>query len=207
MFHKGGCVKKLLLLIPIIVLIIGCGGDDETNYFPITVGNEWNYDMTMTQIIVIDTMTSDTTVQTGTNSSEITAETTLDNSTAVFEMIMTMTFDDTLIPVFADTSYVEETEDYLLTYSNKSDTVPNDTMLALPLETGKTWADYEVMGQKNVTVPAGTFNDCWEIREVDEDTIYMYVALDIGMVKWTQSEIEADTTRDMLMELETYTVK
>lgn len=200
-------MKKFLLLIPIIVLIIGCGGDDVTNYYPLTVDNEWNYDMTMTEIIVIDTVTSDTTVVTGTNASEITAETTLDNGTEVFEMIMTMTFDNTLIPGFADTSYVKETEDYLLSYSNKSDTAP-DTMLALPLETGKTWADYEVMGQENITVPAGTFNDCWEIREVDEDTVYMYVALDIGMVKWTQSETEADTiSRETLMELETYTVQ
>ena len=201
-------MKKLLLLIPIIVLITGCGGDDGTNYFPLTVGNEWNYDMTMTEIIVIDTVTSDTTVVTATNECEITAETTLDNSTAVFEMISTMTFEDTLIPGFADTSYIEETEDYILMYDTKAATVPDDTMLALPLETGKTWADCEVMGQENITVPAGTFNDCWKIREVDNgDTLYTYMALDVGMVKWTQSEIEADTTMDMLMELETYTVK
>lgn len=195
-------MKKLLLLIPIIVLIIGCGGDDVTNYFPLTVDNEWNYDMSMTRTDPDTTIT-----ETGTVELEITAETTLDNGTEVFEMIMTMTFEDTLMPGFADTSYVEETEDYLFSYSNKSDTAPDDTMLALPLETGKTWADCEVMGQENVTVPAGTFNDCWKIREVDEDTLYMYMALDIGMVKWTQSEIDADTTMDMLWELETYTVK
>jgi len=195
-------VKKLLLLIPIIVLIIGCGGDDVTNYFPLTVGNEWNYDMTMTTIIVIDTLTSDTTVTTGTMDLDITEETTLDNGTEVFEMTMTMT--DTTI-----TSYVEETEDYVLQYSSKAATVPFDTMLALPLETGKTWADCEVMGQKNITVPAKTFNDCWEIRRIDNsDTMYMYVAPDVGMVKMSQKGAETDTTSyEMLMELKTYTVK
>jgi len=193
-------VKKLLLLIPIIVLIIGCGGDDVTNYFPLTVGNEWNYDMTMTMTDPDTTIT-----ETGTVELEITAETTLDNDTEVFEMIMIMTENTT---TFADTSYIEETEDYLLQYSNKAATVPNDTMLALPLETGKTWDDYEVMGQKNVTVPAGTFNDCWEIRGVDEDTMYMYVAPNVGMVKMSQKGTEPDTTSyEMLMELETYTIK
>ena len=198
-------MKKLLLLIPIIVLIIGCGGDDVTNYFPLTVGDEWNYDMTMTKITP-----TDTTVQTGTMDLDITEETTLDNDTEVFEMIMTMTFDDTLIPGFADTSYIEETEDYLLQYSNKAATVPNDTMLALPLELGKTWADYEVTAQANITVPAGTFNDCWEIRGLwgEEDSMYMYLAPKVGMVKMSQEETETDTTSyEMLMELETYTVK
>jgi hypothetical protein len=193
-------VKKLLLLIPIIVLIIGCGGDDVTNYFPLTVGNEWNYDMTMTM-----TDPDTTTTETGTVELEITAETTLDNGTEVFEMIMIMTE----ITTFADTSYIEETEDYLLQYSNKAATVPNDTMLALPLETGKTWADCEVMGKKDITVPAETFKDCWEIRGIDNsDTMYMYLAPDVGMVKMSQKVAETDTTSyEMLMELETYTVK
>ena len=195
-------MKKLLLLIPLVVLIVGCGDEEGNVFFPLTVDNEWNYDMTMTRTDPDTTIT-----KTGTVELEITAETTLDNDTEVFEMIMTMTFDDTLIPGFADTSYCEETEDYVLIYDAKADTVPDDTMLVLPLETGKTWGDCEVIGQENITVPAGTFNDCWKIREVDEDTLYMYMALDIGMVKWTQSEIDADTTMDMRWELETYTVK
>jgi hypothetical protein len=197
-------MKKLLLLIPLVVLIVGCGGEEEeANYFPLTVGNEWNFDMTMTE-----TTPSDTFVVTATQNLEITTETTLDNGTEVFEMIMTMTFDDTLVPDFADTVYFDETEDYIMVYDAKADTVPSDTMLALPLETGKTWADHEVMGQDDVTVPAGTFNDCWEIREVDdEDTTYMYWASDVGMVKMIADDIDADTTENVLMELETYTVQ
>lgn len=196
-------MKKLLLLIPIIVLIVGCGGDGN-NYFPLTVGNEWNYDMTMTMTDPDTTIT-----ETGTSELDITAETTLDNATEVFEMFMTMTYDDTLIPTFVDTNYIEETEDYLLMYDAKSDTVPDDTMLALPLETGKTWEDCEVMGQENVTVPAETFNDCWKIREVDDgDTSYTYVAPNVGMVKMSQKGTETDTTSyEMLMELKTYTIK
>lgn len=197
-------MKKLLLLIPLVVLIVGCGSDEEgTVFYPLSVGNEWNYNMSMTR-----TTPTDTTVETGSDKLEITAETTLDNGTAVFEWVLTITFDDTLVPDIIDTSYIEETEDYILQYDAKADTVPSDTMLALPLETGKTWADYEVMGQEDVTVPAGTFNDCWEVREVDDEfTLYVYWAPDVGAVRLNDNAVDADTTYEMLMELETYTVQ
>ncbi len=197
-------MKKLLLLIPLVVLIVGCGSDEEgTVFYPLSVGNEWNYNMSMTR-----TTPTDTTVETGSDKLEITAETTLDNGTAVFEWVLTITFDDTLMPDIIDTSYIEETEDYILQYDAKADTVPSDTMLALPLETGKTWADYEVMGQEDVTVPAGTFNDCWEVREVDDEfTLYVYWAPDVGAVRLNDNAVDADTTYEMLMELETYTVQ
>ena len=197
-------MKKLLLLIPLVVLIVGCGSDEEgTVFYPLSVGNEWNYNMSMTR-----TTPTDTTVETGSDKLEITAETTLDNGTAVFEWVLTITFDDTLMPDIIDTSYIEETEDYILQYDAKADTVPSDTMLALPLETGKTWADYEVMGQEDVIVPAGTFNDCWEVREVDDEfTLYVYWAPDVGAVRLNDNAVDADTTYEMLMELETYTVQ
>lgn len=197
-------MKKLLLLIPLVVLIVGCGSDEEgTVFYPLSAGNEWNYNMSMTR-----TTPTDTTVETGSDKLEITAETTLDNGTAVFEWVLTITFDDTLVPDIIDTSYIEETEDYILQYDAKTDTVPSDTMLALPLETGKTWADYEVMGQEDVTVPAGTFNDCWEVREVDDEfTLYVYWAPDVGAVRLNDNAVDADTTYEMLMELETYTVQ
>jgi hypothetical protein len=208
-------VKKLLLLIPIIVLIIGCGGDDGTNYFPLTVDNEWNYDMTITTIIVIDTVTSDTTVLTGTQNQEITAETVLDNGTAVFEETMIMTMEIDTLTTIVDTSifYIEETEDYLLGYDTKADTIP-DTVAVLPPETGKTWnvddsTTAEYIGQESVTVPAGTFSNCWKMVQVEStnDTTWIYLAENVGPVKINWTDIETDTTNTMLMELETYTIK
>ena len=199
-------MKKLLLLIPLVVLIVGCGDDEEgTVFFPLSVDNEWNYDMTMTE-----TTPSDTTVVTGTQSQEITAATTLDDGTAVFEQTMIVT-----IGTIVDTSieYIEETEDYLLAYDTKADTMP-DTVAALPPEVGKTWnvddnTTAEYIGQESVTVPAGTFSDCWKMVHIEStnDTTWIYVAENVGPVKINWIEVEADTIHEMLMELDNYDVE
>jgi hypothetical protein len=208
-------MKKLLLLIPLVVFIMSCGGDGAgTSFFPLGVGYIWEYIITMT------ITTPDTTLSmTGTEEEEITAETTLDNGTEVFEQITTMTqiipfdtlFVDTIVEV--DTAYVEETEDYILLYDSKDDTEP-DTMVALPLESGKTWhydstTTATVVGQENVTVPAGTFSNCWKIAIVPEDgpdTIWAYAAENVGQVKVNWSETNVDTTFEWELELEDYDV-
>ena len=196
-------MKKLLLLVPLIVFIIGCGGEEEANYFPLTVGNEWNYGFEMTRTDPDTTLT-----ETGSAKMEITDETTLDNDTDVFEQVMTITFTDTLIPDVVDTSYFQETDDYIFEYDDKTSTAPDDTVLALPLEEGKTWGNYEVTGQEDVTVDAGSFDDCWEIMVIENgDTTYLYLAPNVGMVKMSSTEVEAEATYEMLMELETYTVQ
>ena len=180
-------MKKLLLVIPLVFFIIGCGGEEAgTAFWPLAVGNIWEYVMTLT------ITTPDTTIVTGTGiqEQEITAETTLDNGTEVFEQVMTMAWDDTLMGDYVDTSYIEETEDYILMYESKDDTEP-DTMAALPLESGKSWnmdsGTATVVGQESVTVPAGTFSDCWKIAFVDADTMWVYVAENVGQIKtiWT----------------------
>ncbi len=205
-------MKKLLLLIPLVVLIVGCGDDEEgTVFFPLTVDNEWNYDMTMTE-----TTPSDTTVKTGTQSQEITAETTLDNGTTVFEQMFIMTIEiDTFTIVDTSIEYIEETEDFLLVYDDKADTIP-DTVAALPPEAGKTWnvddsTTAAYIGQESVTVPAGTFSNCWKMVHIDSgvtDTTYIYVAENVGPVKMNWIEVEADTIfQEMLMELDNYDVE
>jgi hypothetical protein len=196
-------MKKIMWLLPVIALVISCGGEEEGNFLPLTVGNDWGYAMTMTR-----TDPDTTTTMTGSNAVAITQQTTLDNGTEVYEMVMTMTPDDTLIQASVDTVYFEQTDDYTLTYDSKADTVPSDTLFSLPLEVGKTWANYEAVRQLDVTVPAGAFSDCWEIREVQtEDTTYTYWASGIGMVKMNETDIEADTTYNLLMEMDDYNVQ
>jgi hypothetical protein len=180
-------VKKLIWLLPVIALIIGCGGDDAENFFPLTVGNVWNYDLLYTMMGV------DTTEVTGTSTTEITQETTLDNNVAVFEQVTTMVWDDTTVMMNSvDTTYIQETEDYILIYYDLTDTEP-DTSLALPIEAGNTWTVYadttdtltaEVIGQDDVTVPAGTYNDCWDITYTSlGQTQDDWFAPDVGVVR------------------------
>ena len=180
-------MKKLIWLLPVIALIIGCGGDEVENFFPLAVGNVWHYDLLFTEMNV------DTTEYTGTSTTEITQETTLDNNVAVFEQVTTMVWDDTTVMMNSvDTTYIQETEDYILIYYDLADTEP-DTSLALPIEEGNTWTVYadttdtltaEVVGQEDVTVPAGTYTDCWDITYMSlGQTQDDWFAPEVGVVR------------------------
>ena len=195
-------MKKLMWLLPIVALIVGCGGEDDS-YFPLTAGNDWTYDMTG---IYTTPATSDT--MTATYALEIGAATTLDNGTEVFPMVMTITPSDTTQPPMVDTIYLEETDDYIMAYDTQADTIPSDTALAFPLELGKIWGNYEVIDQVDVTVPAGDFSDCWEIMEaIEDDTTYTYWKSGVGMVKMDATEIDGNDTWTSVMELVDYTVE
>ncbi len=195
-------MRKIMWLLPIVALIVGCGGEDDS-YFPLTAGNDWTYDMTG---IYTTPSTSDT--MTASYMMEIGDATTLDNGTEVFPMVMTMTPDDTTQSGMVDTVYLEETDDYIMVYDSKADTIPSDTVLSFPLELGKTWANYEITDQVDVTVPAGDFSDCWEIMEaIDDDTSYSYWKSGVGVVKMDGTEIDDGNTFTSLMELVDYTVE
>ncbi len=201
-------MKKLLVLVPLALLIIGCGGG-EKNYYPLSEGNTWNY-----RTISTMTIGDSTIVDTGSVTTTITVKTKLNDGTDVYEQI-------TNSEGYADTSYVQETDNYILGYDDKADVSP-DTTVTLPVEEGNTWTVFsdseytetgKVMGKENVTVPAGSFDDCWKIAYITEfdsevETSYVYLAPDVGLVKVQQS-IVIDTlmTNDYKMELETYTVK
>lgn len=51
-----------------------------------------------------------------------------------------------------------------------------------------TFREILIMGQKNITVPAGRFNNCLVIRTINYDDIYLsYLAKNIGLVKFIGS--------------------
>lgn len=204
-------MKKLIWLLPVIALIIGCGGDDVENFFPLAVGNVWNYDLLYTMMAV------DTTEYTGTSTTEITQETNLDNNVDVFEQVTTTVWDDTTVMVNSvDTTYIQETEDYILIYNDLADTEP-DTSLVLPIEEGNTWTVYadttdtltaEVIGQEDVTVPAGTFTDCWDITYTSlGQTQDNWFAPEMGVVRQYMSIIAAPVTIEFIRELTSSTIQ
>jgi hypothetical protein len=195
-------MKKLLWLVPVALLVVNCGGGGGS-VMPLTVGNTWDY-QAITVTDFVDTMVTDM-ADTTTAVTEITAETTLDDSTEVFEVVSTTTVDTAT--TYVDTGFVLDNGDFVLTYNNKADTDP-DTTIAYPLEDGKTWnvnADMSavVLGKADVTVTAGTYNDCWEIGYItDSDTTHTFLAEKTGTVKTTFSHVVPDTlTSTMTSEL------
>ncbi|MEO0184379.1 MAG: hypothetical protein ABIL22_01045 [candidate division WOR-3 bacterium] len=183
-------MKKLLLPIAVLIVFVGCGG--EKDIFPITVGNTWEYDHISTHGEGDSILWSDTTSTTMT----ISRETTLNNGTAVFEAI---TEGDT----WKDSSYLEQTDDYVVSYDSLG-AVIGDTLLKFPIEQGNSWTIYSdsnstskavVVGKKNVSVPAGTYDDCWEIGVYwtwnPDDTVYMYYAPGVGLVRQYLSFVDS----------------
>jgi len=198
-------MKKIMWLLPVIALLISCGGDEEVdNYFPLTVGNTWTYDMMYKMMLV------DTTEYTGTSTTEITRETTLNNNIEVFEQVTTMTWDDTTMTNSVDTTYIQTTDDYMLIYDDLADTDP-DTSLVLPIAQGNTWTVYadtadtvtaEVIEQVDITVPAGTYANCWDIQYTSLGQIQNnWFALDVGIVKHYMLIVQPTMLIDFTKEL------
>lgn len=195
-------MKKLLMLAGVMLLVIGCGDGGGSEYYPLTVGSTWDYRAIVTMTMYLpDTVT---TVDTTTVSTEITEETTLDNGTEVVEQ---MTITDMGTIVDTSYSYLRDTGDELLMYSDKADTTA-DTAAVYPLEAGKTWImegdTVEVIGEESVTVPAGTWT-CWHLTYGDD--MDMYLAANVGLVRQTMHEEDEYYSMDMLMELTDYDVK
>jgi hypothetical protein len=185
-------MKKLMWLLPLVILIVSCNGEgeEESDYLPLAVGNQWNYDMTYSMM-----MTSDTLQNTGTSVTEITRQTVLNNNVEVLEQVTTNTWDDTLMnPNSIDTTYLYKTPANLLVYDDLADTDP-DTSLVLPILAGNTWVVYadtmdtltaEVLGREAVTVPAGSYNSCWNVEYTSlGQTQHDWFAIDVGIVKYS----------------------
>jgi len=208
-------MKKLIVLAAVVLFIVGCGGGK--NYWPLTVGNIWNY-TTTTTMTHSDTLVNDTTF-TSTYKNEITAEVTLTNGDPAFEQVNTY-------GTFVDTSYVAEVEDFVLGYDSLSDTDP-DTMLVNPLEEGASWTVtsdsawtlkiYVIAKEdSSLTVPAGTYDDVWKAYQVmtmgtTAETTTVYLAPDVGFVKSAYQDVMVilnDTiTTDVSTELTNVTIQ
>lgn len=178
-------MKKLIVLAAVAALfIVGCG--KKADYYPLTVGNTWEYTTTSTTTHT-DTLFNDTTI-TSTSSSEITGEATLDNGDAAFVMVSTPG---------NDTSYVVEKDNCVLGFASLDDT-EGDTMLVTPVEEGTTWIAYsDTTGSvrvtiqekvSGITVPAGTYDDVWKGMAISTfgayvDTSYGWMAPNVGDIK------------------------
>lgn len=188
-----------------LVVISGCGGDDEDeptvagDYWPCAIGNTWDYVYTITLATGDTTMTG-----TGSITVAIVGDTVLINNQQVFMQEYVAIMDNS---VERDTYYVAETDTSVLRYSSLYDTIP-DVMLQFPLEVGNTWlvsgyTTAAVLGRERVSVPAGTYNNCFEVAYIYYgDTVYDYYAANTGIVKEYMSDTEGGMTLTIEVELE-----
>lgn len=178
------------------LLLTACDlfGVQEDDYYPISLGNMWNYK----GLVEIKAFNGDT-ISSSSGVTEVTAETRLTGGEDVFEITrIDTTFakvpSETTL-VYTSVSYTRKTDDYVLGYESLDDTEP-DTALVLPLEEGKTWtvqswADTTttatVLVKESVTVPAGTY-DCFKVRTTttmgsQSYQMYWWYAEGVGLVK------------------------
>ena len=192
-------MKKTLTLALVLagaVMLVSCDTAGKEDYFPLGVGSNW----CMTGYESFEQVDQPETLFTSVAHTKAVQTTQLTSGEEVVEFSMVETSQVRLpIPremVYAQTSFVRESGDYILTYSSKDATDP-DTTLVLPLETGKTWTvcargdssiTIEVLGRDDVTVAAGNYSNCWKLAVTstvgaNSLTFHWWLADGVGVVK------------------------
>ena len=206
--HKIKYITYMTVILSVMfsfVAVNGCGGDEDdepsaaSDYWPCAIGNMWEYVFTITLV------TADTTV-TGIGSITLTivGDTVLINDQQVFMQEYVTIMDNS---VDRDTYYIADTDTSILRYYSLNDTIP-DVMLEFPLEIGNSWIvggsqTAAVLGREPVSVPAGTYYNCFEVAyAVYDDTVYDYYAANTGIVKEYMSDSEGGMTLTFTVELE-----
>lgn len=201
-------MKKIfafILFFSIAIFVTNCGGEEEIDsYFPLSVGNVWEYMVGMSVQVPGSTY-----IFIGNSQDRIVGTTQLVSGASVFEFATSLTLDGYST---RDTFYIHETDTAIYLYESLEDTTP-DKYLELPIEAGNTWTvnSYEtavVLGTSDVSVPAADYQDCWEIAFVNgSDTTFVYLALDVGEVKGLAHYAVADTMVTIRVDLESATIQ
>jgi hypothetical protein len=200
-------MKRLLILTVLFsaaLILVNCDlfGTTE-DYYPMATGTTWDYKGSVTMTA---TDADPDTISTSAGRAEVTGTAELASGEEVARFVNVDTIHSRMPEttyVIVDTNYVRQDGDYVLAYSSLDDTEA-DTALALPLELNKTWqvwasGDTSVTGtvvaQEDVTVPAGTYTNCWKVEmettigtDVSAKMHYWY-ADGIGRVKWLMENI------------------
>ena len=74
--------------------------------------------------------------------------------------------------------------------------------------------EFEVLSEETLTVPAGTFENVFQVQEtfkwnifdhpLDTTVVQKWLAPNVGIVKFTQSQTRGDVTVDVTFELESF---
>ena len=224
-------MKKYMLFISIFALIIpaGCGDDDngpsgptsgnDEDYFPLSVGNEWNYKrdgiMELAQVQIGTISGVETLIVTGT-----------ENHSGGFEVyVFDNSVTDTIImygqTVYSDSiciTYVRVTDDGYYGYPHLTDT-DSSWVVPFPLAAGNTWqfsAEPPFTGEilsmnEDVSVTAGSFEDCMEMQIVWSEAGMTHTnttdfAYNVGKVYNIFVNFANNMTITLYQELTSYTI-
>lgn len=216
-------VFRLAAIVCLAAFLWGCGSSSSgpspaPEYFPLTVGNVWNHEVTSQWFSPTDTLDA-----TGTMTRLITGTATHENGRTLFAMQSISEFEvpfgDTTI-VWADTSisYGFDADSEFIAYD---DTVSAEyeIFMKLPPTVGETWEpmsdDSTIVREvisitASVSVPAGNFSDCIHIRDTDTDepeySWDTYIADGVGPVLYEVFEEDSVFTMDTDIELTSYVV-
>jgi hypothetical protein len=214
-------MKRVIVIALLVAGLVVSGCDifgSKEDYYPLTVGNVWNY----SGYVVLQTAgdAPPDTIQKMSLEVVASRKEKLTGGEDVVEMVNTMQvrmffpFETTYTSV--ETAYVRQAGNLVLSYERRDDTQP-DTTLSLPLARGKTWRinQYvvaQVLEQEDVTVPAGTYRNAWKIEQfITEGSatgqVYCWYANNIGMVKLLEQFSYGGTSYISTMELTSATIR
>lgn len=205
------------------LVIAGCGSDSsgpsaDPGYFPISIGNLWNYGVDGYLIGAKgDTLTAN-----GSYVREVSKTVTHESGLVLFELVssfsMNVEFPDT-VAVWSDTSYsyAFDADSELIAYD---DTLSTDyeIIMKFPPVLGETWEPFidstivrEVVSlSASISVPSGNYTNCIHLRDTDTaepDNFWdMYIAEDIGPAMFIVEEADSMFLNHIEIELESYLI-
>jgi hypothetical protein len=187
-------MKRVLVLAAIAAVALmgtSCTTAGSSDIFPMSIGSVWNQDILMmagTTSASLDTFETGTVIITALEKANLTSG----EEVVKFknEVTMHMRMPDSTL-TNTTYSYMREAGDWILSYSDLSDTTADTAMVTTP-SAGKTWhqntGPAEIVGQEDVTVVAGTYKGAWKVKATMTQggstfDMYYWYAKGTGMVK------------------------
>lgn len=194
-------MRRILVLAAVAaVALLGTSCKSKSSdIYPMSVGSVWNYDL----LVTASTTAAVETLATGTMVNTAVEKATLPSGDGVkfkADLSVTSKTPDTTWTL-TTYSYAREAGDWILSYSDLSDST-GDTVMMTTLAVGKKWhqgdGTAEVMVQEDVTVKAGTYKSAWKVKLTNSgvDEFYWY-AKGTGLVKMEGPQDDATMTFEL----------
>jgi hypothetical protein len=162
--------RTLLVAAAAAAALVGVGCDSNPGpIFPMTIGSVWHTESS--------TLQGTTTAALDTSETALTTTTVSESaSLANGKGVVKLTSETTIHQFSPDSTYtatavilLNEENGVIMTYGALDDTVGDTLMMSEP-EVGQTWspglATSVVIGQEDVTVPAGTYKKAWKVKTI-----------------------------------------